>query len=80
MMSKIDLAELVDEPWILSDAPDSWNYNEQARRLYARLGFLEYGLEKNALKQGGRYYDEVTYGERLSGRMIACRYRARLPR
>ena len=54
--------------------------NEQARRLYARLGFLEYGLEKNALKQGGRYYDEVTYGERLSGRMIACRYRARLPR
>lgn len=25
--------------------------NEPARRLYARLGFLEYGLEKNALKQ-----------------------------
>jgi ribosomal protein S18 acetylase RimI-like enzyme len=22
--------------------------NEQARRLYARLGFVEYGLEKNA--------------------------------
>ncbi len=33
--------------------------NEQARRLYARLGFLEYGIEKNALKEGGRYYDEV---------------------
>ena len=23
---KIDLAELVDEPWILPDGPDSWNY------------------------------------------------------
>ncbi len=33
--------------------------NEQARRLYASLGFLEYGIEKNALKQDGRYYDEV---------------------
>jgi ribosomal protein S18 acetylase RimI-like enzyme len=33
--------------------------NEQARRLYERLGFVEYGLEKKALKQNGRYYDEV---------------------
>ena len=33
--------------------------NEQARRLYASLGFLEYGIEKNALKQDGHYYDEV---------------------
>lgn len=33
--------------------------NGGARRLYARLGFLEYGLEKNALKQGGQYFDEV---------------------
>jgi ribosomal protein S18 acetylase RimI-like enzyme len=33
--------------------------NEQARRLYASLGFVEYGIEKNALKQDGRYYDEV---------------------
>ena len=33
--------------------------NEQARSLYSRLGFLEYGIEKNALKQDGRYYDEV---------------------
>ena len=32
--------------------------NEQARSLYARLGFPEYGMEKNALKQDGRYYDE----------------------
>jgi ribosomal protein S18 acetylase RimI-like enzyme len=29
--------------------------NEQARRLYASLGFVEYGIEKNALKQDGRY-------------------------
>jgi ribosomal protein S18 acetylase RimI-like enzyme len=33
--------------------------NEPARRLYARLGFVEYGIEKKALKQDGRYYDEV---------------------
>jgi GNAT superfamily N-acetyltransferase len=33
--------------------------NESARRLYARLGFVEYGLEKKALKQDGHYYDEV---------------------
>lgn len=41
--------------------------NEQARRLYARLGFLEYGLEKNALKQEGRYYDEVLMAKDLAG-------------
>jgi ribosomal protein S18 acetylase RimI-like enzyme len=41
--------------------------NEPARRLYARLGFLEYGLEKNALKQGGRYYDEVLMAKDLLG-------------
>ena len=23
------------------------------------LGFLEYGIEKNALKQNGHYYDEI---------------------
>jgi ribosomal protein S18 acetylase RimI-like enzyme len=33
--------------------------NEPARRLYARLGFAEYGIEKKSLKQGGRYTDEV---------------------
>ena len=33
--------------------------NEGARRLYSGLGFVEYGYEKRALKQGGRYYDEV---------------------
>lgn len=33
--------------------------NQRARRLYAGLGFLEYGIEKKALKQDGRYFDEV---------------------
>jgi ribosomal protein S18 acetylase RimI-like enzyme len=33
--------------------------NGPARSLYARSGFVEYGVEKNALKQAGRYYDEV---------------------
>jgi RimJ/RimL family protein N-acetyltransferase len=33
--------------------------NEQARRLYACLGFVEYGLERDSLKQNGRYYDEI---------------------
>jgi ribosomal protein S18 acetylase RimI-like enzyme len=41
--------------------------NEQARSLYGRLGFLEYGVEKNALKQGGRYHDEVLMAKDLSG-------------
>ena len=39
--------------------------NEQARSLYASLGFLEYGVEKNSLKQGGRYYDEVLMAKDL---------------
>ncbi|MBV8131461.1 MAG: GNAT family N-acetyltransferase [Alphaproteobacteria bacterium] len=33
--------------------------NEPARRLYARLGFVEYGVEKKSLKHDGRYYDEI---------------------
>ncbi len=39
--------------------------NEQARRLYASFGFLEYGIEKDALKQDGRYYDEVLMAKDL---------------
>ena len=41
--------------------------NEQARRLYASLGFLDYGLEKHSLKQDGRYYDEVLMARNLLG-------------
>ena len=43
--------------------------NEQARRLYTNLGFLEYGIEKNALKQNGRYYDEILNGEGSLGKI-----------
>jgi DNA-binding transcriptional LysR family regulator len=33
---KIDLAELVDEPWVLTDAPDSWNYRVVAEAFRTR--------------------------------------------
>ena len=32
---------------------------EAARRLYAKAGFIEYGHQINALKHGGRYYDDI---------------------
>jgi RimJ/RimL family protein N-acetyltransferase len=40
--------------------------NESARRLYARLGFAEYGIEKRALKQHERYYDEILMAKDLT--------------
>jgi ribosomal protein S18 acetylase RimI-like enzyme len=40
--------------------------NESARQLYANLGFLEYGYEKKALKQDGRYYDEILMAKDLT--------------
>jgi GNAT superfamily N-acetyltransferase len=33
--------------------------NETAQRLYRNFGFAEYGNGVHALKQSGRYYDEV---------------------
>jgi len=33
--------------------------NDPARLLYTRLRFIEYGVEKNSLKQHGHYYDEI---------------------
>jgi RimJ/RimL family protein N-acetyltransferase len=39
--------------------------NEPARRLYAGLGFTEYGFEKDSLKQDGRYWDEVLMAKPL---------------
>ncbi len=33
--------------------------NRAARRLYTNLGFQDYGLEKDALKVGDRYLDEI---------------------
>jgi RimJ/RimL family protein N-acetyltransferase len=40
--------------------------NEPARRLYESLGFVEYGIERKALKQDGRYYDEILMAKELS--------------
>jgi RimJ/RimL family protein N-acetyltransferase len=34
---------------------DNW----AARRLYQRLGFIEYGIERHATKYRGRYHDDV---------------------
>ncbi len=39
--------------------------NEEARHLYAALGFVEYGIEKNSMKQNGRYWDEVLMAKPL---------------
>jgi len=33
--------------------------NTPARRLYAGLGFVEYGIERHATKYRGRYHDDV---------------------
>jgi RimJ/RimL family protein N-acetyltransferase len=33
--------------------------NLPARRLYANLGFVEYGIERNATKYQGQYHDDV---------------------
>jgi RimJ/RimL family protein N-acetyltransferase len=42
--------------------------NERARRLYAGLGFVEYGIEKNSLKHRDRYYDEILMAKQLAFR------------
>jgi ribosomal protein S18 acetylase RimI-like enzyme len=39
--------------------------NRAARRLYARLGFEEYGVEKRAAKDQGRYHDDVLMAKML---------------
>ncbi len=39
--------------------------NEPARRLYASLGFVAYGRERNSLKQDGHYWDEVLMAKPL---------------
>jgi len=33
--------------------------NQHAKQLYSKLGFQEFGLEKNALKIDGKYYDDA---------------------
>jgi RimJ/RimL family protein N-acetyltransferase len=39
--------------------------NHPARRLYTRLGFKEYGYEKQATKYHGRYHDDVLMAKML---------------
>ena len=39
--------------------------NARARSLYASQGFLDYGTERNALKEDGRYFDEVLMAKDL---------------
>jgi GNAT superfamily N-acetyltransferase len=58
----IDLARSRVELIQLSVVQD----NAHARRLYASLGFAEYGVERNALKQNGRYYDEILMAKALT--------------
>lgn len=43
--------------------------NQPALRLYASLGFAVYGLEKNALKQDGHYFDEVLMARALTPKL-----------
>jgi ribosomal protein S18 acetylase RimI-like enzyme len=40
--------------------------NDPARRLYQSFGFTEYGIEKNALKHAGRYWDDALMALALS--------------
>ena len=42
--------------------------NLSAQRLYTSLGFAEYGREARALKQNGRYYDEILMVRFLASR------------
>ncbi|MBV9586275.1 MAG: GNAT family N-acetyltransferase [Alphaproteobacteria bacterium] len=39
--------------------------NQPARRLYASLGFEEYGIERRAAKYRGRYHDDVLMAKML---------------
>ena len=41
--------------------------NDAALRLYAAAGFVEYGLERHALKYEGRYWDEIMMAATLLG-------------
>src|SRR6266481_5062879 len=41
--------------------------NDDACRLYRSMGFSEYGREMKALKQDGRYYDEILMVRFLGG-------------
>jgi ribosomal protein S18 acetylase RimI-like enzyme len=42
-----------------------WEGNSAARRLYESFGFIEYGLERNAVKHEGTYYHMVLMAKSL---------------
>jgi RimJ/RimL family protein N-acetyltransferase len=42
------------------------SHNEAAKKLYSSLGFMVYGVEHNALKYNGTYYDEDLMVRRLN--------------
>lgn len=42
------------------------SHNEAAKKLYDSLGFKVYGVERNALKYNGQYYDEDLMVRRLN--------------
>ena len=52
--------------------------NDPARLLYTRLGFIEYGVEKNSLKQHGRYYDEILMALDLGQKQDAAAHTRRV--
>jgi ribosomal protein S18 acetylase RimI-like enzyme len=52
--------------------------NEQAQRLYACLGFVEYGVEKHSLKHHGHYYDEILMALDLRQKQAADTHTRRL--
>jgi RimJ/RimL family protein N-acetyltransferase len=41
--------------------------NAPALRLYQSVGFVQYGLERHALKVDGRYHDEILMAKELAG-------------
>ena len=43
----------------------------RARRPYSRLGFSEYGVERNSLGQGGQYYDAILMAMDLAPHLCA---------
>jgi L-amino acid N-acyltransferase YncA len=46
--------------------------NMPARRLYASLGFVEYGIERHATKYHGEYHDDVLMALPLMGDSAAA--------
>jgi ribosomal protein S18 acetylase RimI-like enzyme len=46
--------------------------NKPARSLYAKMGFVEYGIEKNGLKEDGRCWDQILMAKPLLSDEATC--------